>query len=409
MNSNDRQSPSNIFNMQEKALVLCFLLTIILVDTSYCQPDSTLRILAPFPQHVVKMTGQGFSSFGDGIRRIYVGERPSATTHRIADSLRILFIDKFGIESEVVRLSQAEIGIGNIFLYIEGEMQTWDFYHEFLGYHIGDLALPNGGYLHWAMHDRAVLKGKDAIGLLHGWQTLRSILQEGPEGGVMEEPVVVIDFPDYSERFGPNIVHSFPNPDLPLDRISFDAEVFVDDFPEDRATHITIVKLMYKTARDSSHWVGGIDFESLGDDQYRASLNANGARGMNYFIEATDDRGIVRRSPPNANDSSCFRIGDPLNLEVEEEAVLPGNYVIKSISPNPFNSRTSIEFHLPRRCVVLALVTDLTGKEVFRLINDYEAGQNRVSIEATEWTSGIYLLQISSEDATFGAQLNCIK
>ncbi|MDZ7393984.1 MAG: T9SS type A sorting domain-containing protein [candidate division KSB1 bacterium] len=65
--------------------------------------------------------------------------------------------------------------------------------------------------------------------------------------------------------------------------------------------------------------------------------------------------------------------------------------------PNPFNTRTSIEFGLPSAGSVRIVIYDLLGKEVERLLERWmPAGVHRVSWEGTNYPSGLYFCRIST-------------
>lgn len=71
------------------------------------------------------------------------------------------------------------------------------------------------------------------------------------------------------------------------------------------------------------------------------------------------------------------------------------------IHPHPVLSSTTIGFTLPHENTVVLIVTDLFGREVARLVDGERrgAGTHRVTFDARELPSGLYLYRLESEGA----------
>ena len=70
-----------------------------------------------------------------------------------------------------------------------------------------------------------------------------------------------------------------------------------------------------------------------------------------------------------------------------------------SVYPNPFNSSTVIEYELPRDADVRLRVYDVLGREVAELVNAHlSTGRHRVTWEARDLTSGVYLVVLDGPD-----------
>jgi hypothetical protein len=81
--------------------------------------------------------------------------------------------------------------------------------------------------------------------------------------------------------------------------------------------------------------------------------------------------------------------------------LIPEDFSIHSIYPNPFNPVTNIIYGLPEHVNVLILVYDLSGKQVETLINEFQTpGYHSVNWNADNLPSGVYLIRMDSGDFT---------
>ncbi len=76
-----------------------------------------------------------------------------------------------------------------------------------------------------------------------------------------------------------------------------------------------------------------------------------------------------------------------------ESFALRGNY------PNPFNPSTAIRFDLPKDANVHVQVMNLRGQVVYQSPETLmSAGSRELHIDASDWTSGVYVYQVSAFD-----------
>jgi len=90
--------------------------------------------------------------------------------------------------------------------------------------------------------------------------------------------------------------------------------------------------------------------------------------------------------------------------EIEVTVSLPVNYALHQNYPNPFNPTTTIEFSLPEKSDVRISVYSVLGQLVKTLVNEsIEAGYQKVTFDASELPSGVYIYQIKAvnEGRTF--------
>jgi hypothetical protein len=77
--------------------------------------------------------------------------------------------------------------------------------------------------------------------------------------------------------------------------------------------------------------------------------------------------------------------------------LIPEDFSIHSIYPNPFNPITNITYGIPEYTNVQIIVYDLSGKQVETLINEFQtAGYHSVNWNADNLPNGVYLIRMDS-------------
>ena len=67
--------------------------------------------------------------------------------------------------------------------------------------------------------------------------------------------------------------------------------------------------------------------------------------------------------------------------------------------PNPFNSMTLIQYHLPRQNHVELVVYNVRGEQIIKLVDGYQsAGEHRILFHAGQFSSGIYVCKLRACD-----------
>lgn len=75
------------------------------------------------------------------------------------------------------------------------------------------------------------------------------------------------------------------------------------------------------------------------------------------------------------------------------------SFELKQNYPNPFNSSTRINYFLKNSADIVLRISDATGKEVFRKINqNQKEGNHFIIFDASDLSSGIYYYTLQSED-----------
>lgn len=100
------------------------------------------------------------------------------------------------------------------------------------------------------------------------------------------------------------------------------------------------------------------------------------------------------RNPFIDNEGFALLIYHP-EAGVEPLAIQPSTFSIE-VYPNPFNSMTNISFTLHQNKQVQAVINDVTGREVYTLINTtYSAGIYRLPFDASHLAAGVYFLRVN--------------
>ncbi len=120
----------------------------------------------------------------------------------------------------------------------------------------------------------------------------------------------------------------------------------------------------------------------LQDGYYEWTLRAVDAAYVGSFIAVGEfSIGIVS-------------VGDPKDN-------IPHKYSVEQNYPNPFNPATTISFSIPSREFISLKVYDILGNEVATLVNEEKAaGEYKVTFDASNFTSGVYLYRLSAGNYT---------
>lgn len=80
---------------------------------------------------------------------------------------------------------------------------------------------------------------------------------------------------------------------------------------------------------------------------------------------------------------------------VNIDNVLPMQFALDQNYPNPFNPVTTISYKIPEETHVVLDIYDILGNKVSTLVNENQnAGKYKLSFNATEFASGIYIYQL---------------
>ena len=97
-------------------------------------------------------------------------------------------------------------------------------------------------------------------------------------------------------------------------------------------------------------------------------------------------------------------------VDVNEANDLPTKFSLSQNYPNPFNPSTSIKYSVPSNEYVSLKIYDVLGKEVATLVNqEMNAGIYEVQFDASQFTSGVYIYRLITEDLSISKKMILIK
>ncbi len=104
-------------------------------------------------------------------------------------------------------------------------------------------------------------------------------------------------------------------------------------------------------------------------------------------------------------------VPDPFDqIQTGDQAVLPADYEVLGVYPNPFNPTADIRFALPEAGKVSLKIYDITGRTVATLVDGYrEAGVHDVRFDAAGLSSGIYLYRLQVGDFSAAGKMILMK
>ena len=104
-----------------------------------------------------------------------------------------------------------------------------------------------------------------------------------------------------------------------------------------------------------------------------------------------------------------IQYGKIVNVEKENEISQPLNLQLSNY-PNPFNSKTTIQYYLPSSTYLSLSVYDILGIEIATLVNEKkDAGNYLVQFDAYNLPSGIYLCRLKTRQFTLSKKLILLK
>lgn len=135
--------------------------------------------------------------------------------------------------------------------------------------------------------------------------------------------------------------------------------------------------------------------------------NGNSSSPKDYFFKDKNPSGgskfIYRLKQMDYAGNSAY--SDEVKVEL-----IPEKFNLFQNYPNPFNPVTNIKFALPKAAKVTLLVYNLLGEKVAALLNeDKEAGFYDVQFNASNFSSGVYIYRLTTEDFIKTMKMNFIK
>ena len=109
-------------------------------------------------------------------------------------------------------------------------------------------------------------------------------------------------------------------------------------------------------------------------------------------------------------DTLTWQIEVTPELRTKEEDALPLELTLGPVFPNPFNSRCTIRYTLPRKEEIKLVLYDMLGKKVKELVMGHRnAGIHLIELNATNLSSGVYFLRLNTGNEVRNKRLTVIK
>jgi hypothetical protein len=109
------------------------------------------------------------------------------------------------------------------------------------------------------------------------------------------------------------------------------------------------------------------------------------------------------------SDTVDFKPVTPIGADEDYEQI-PSTFTLWQNYPNPFNPSTVIKYSLPAESYESIKLYDITGKEVSSLVNELQpAGEHRITFDGSSYTSGIYLLRMTTGNFSSTIKMSLFK
>lgn len=110
------------------------------------------------------------------------------------------------------------------------------------------------------------------------------------------------------------------------------------------------------------------------------------------FIDKISKIGKLFYRLKQINNDGSFTYSQTIEISNE-----PKTFTLYQNYPNPFNPTTQITYYLPYNTNVRIKIYDITGRELFTAVNEYQqSGIKTISIDCSNLTSGIYYYQLQA-------------
>ncbi len=104
-------------------------------------------------------------------------------------------------------------------------------------------------------------------------------------------------------------------------------------------------------------------------------------------------------------------VKDPLiPLSTSDTNTIPKSFKVGPAFPNPFNPVTTIKFTLPNESPVKIHVFDTTGRLIDKInLGEFQSGTHSHKINGSNWSSGIYIIQVEANSETLSQRVSLVK
>lgn len=101
--------------------------------------------------------------------------------------------------------------------------------------------------------------------------------------------------------------------------------------------------------------------------------------------------------------------GEPFGID-PGNTTIPGEFKLEQNYPNPFNPETTIKYSVPKAGLVKLSVYDLNGKMIKLVTEGYHTiGNYTETVNLNNFSSGVYIYEISADDISISGKMVLIK
>jgi hypothetical protein len=119
---------------------------------------------------------------------------------------------------------------------------------------------------------------------------------------------------------------------------------------------------------------------------------------------------ILNDSVGYACGRTIYKHSPDVSTGVKEEPSLPLSHRLHQNYPNPFNASTTISYSLPERMFAWLSIYNLEGRLVETLQRGYqEAGDHRIVWDAKNFSSGVYIYSLRTDEGIFVGKAMLVK
>jgi hypothetical protein len=146
-----------------------------------------------------------------------------------------------------------------------------------------------------------------------------------------------------------------------------------------------------------------IHLQVFSQNQISFGVNGNGGgiqANSSYILVGTLGQASIGKGENTINQSQAgFWAMYHQNIisKVEDDEILPNEYLLEQNYPNPFNPSTIIKFGIPERTNVVIKIYDILGSEVTTLFNqETDMGWYELEFAAAGYSTGIYIYRMQA-------------
>jgi hypothetical protein len=105
-----------------------------------------------------------------------------------------------------------------------------------------------------------------------------------------------------------------------------------------------------------------------------------------------------------------YKLTGPASSVSPSRGEIPNTFMLEQNYPNPFNPSTTITYKVPAAAYVQLRVYDVLGRQVAMLLDNYiEAGTHEVMLDASNFSSGVYLYRLTTPEFTQAKAMLVVK